>query len=194
MEKNPNKNLDTAVSASDKPDRVMESTSTTADTGKDRPKKDVEDSNSSKVTAVGSLTGNGAPVSDTEKKIRRAERFGITVQLSEEEKRNTRAERFGTGSSLHGSDTLKKSEDLKRKARAERFGLPVQPVAVDEETKKKARLERFASATKPDGQEEEKRKARAARFSQPTPSSLSLNGKGNIEPKAAIMGKAGGGS
>ncbi|KAF8407135.1 hypothetical protein HHK36_006260 [Tetracentron sinense] len=32
--------------------------------------------------------------------------------------------RFGTGSTLHGSDELKKSEELKRKARAERFSQP----------------------------------------------------------------------
>lgn len=37
--------------------------------------------------------GNDAPLSDVQKKIRRAERFGISVQLSEKEKRNSRAER-----------------------------------------------------------------------------------------------------
>ncbi|KAA8521508.1 hypothetical protein F0562_012182 [Nyssa sinensis] len=36
---------------------------------------------------------NDAPVSNIQKKIRRAERFGMPVQLSEEEKRNSRAER-----------------------------------------------------------------------------------------------------
>ena len=35
-----------------------------------------------------------APLSDVEKKIRRAERFGISVQLSEQEKRNSRAQRY----------------------------------------------------------------------------------------------------
>jgi hypothetical protein len=35
-----------------------------------------------------------APLSDVQKKMRRAERFGITVQLSEKEKRNSRAERY----------------------------------------------------------------------------------------------------
>lgn len=35
----------------------------------------------------------GAPVNDTWKKIQRAERFGVPVQLSEQEKRYSRAER-----------------------------------------------------------------------------------------------------
>lgn len=47
-------------------------------------KKDGEDS---KATTV------AAPVTDTQKKKRRAERFGMPVQLSEQEKRNSRAER-----------------------------------------------------------------------------------------------------
>ncbi|KVI09530.1 hypothetical protein Ccrd_012077 [Cynara cardunculus var. scolymus] len=64
---------------------------------------------------------NGASVNDTQRKIRRAERFGMPVQLSEEEKRNSRAERFGTAPGSQGSDTTKKAEELKRKARAERF-------------------------------------------------------------------------
>ncbi|KAA8519263.1 hypothetical protein F0562_013519 [Nyssa sinensis] len=37
---------------------------------------------------------NDAPVSNIQKKIRRAEPFGMPVQLSEEEKRNSRAERI----------------------------------------------------------------------------------------------------
>lgn len=41
-----------------------------------------------------SVDGHDAPVSDFQKKIRRAERFGISVQLSEQEKRNSRAERY----------------------------------------------------------------------------------------------------
>lgn len=36
---------------------------------------------------------NGASANDTQKKIRRAERFGMPVKLSEQEKRNSRAER-----------------------------------------------------------------------------------------------------
>ncbi|RVW98849.1 Protein modifier of SNC1 11 [Vitis vinifera] len=43
---------------------------------------------------VASSPTNTATVSDIQKKIRRAERFGMPVQLSEEEKRNSRAERY----------------------------------------------------------------------------------------------------
>ncbi|CAL5388071.1 unnamed protein product [Camellia sinensis] len=118
-------------------------------------------------------------VSNIQRKIRRAERFGMPVQLSEEEKRNSRAQRFGIGSTVHGSDALKKSEEQKRKARAERFGI-VQSEPVDEAAKKKARLARFGAATKTDPLEEDKKKARAIRFSQPKSGSLSqVNGKGN---------------
>ncbi|KAG5550043.1 hypothetical protein RHGRI_015115 [Rhododendron griersonianum] len=121
-------------------------------------------------------------VSSVQKKIRRAERFGMPVQLSEEEKRNSRAERFGTTSAVHESDTLKQSEEHKRKARAERFGL-AQSVTADEEAKKKARLSRFGAVPavpKANAQEEDKKKARALRFSQPPNGSLSqLDGKGN---------------
>lgn len=41
----------------------------------------------------GNVNGDDAPVTDIQKKMRRAERFGMSVQLSEEEKRNSRAER-----------------------------------------------------------------------------------------------------
>lgn len=55
-------------------------------------KKDDADSN-----AIGSVTGADSgdisPVDDIQKKIRRAERFGVSVKLTEEEKRNSRAER-----------------------------------------------------------------------------------------------------
>ncbi|KAL3531878.1 hypothetical protein ACH5RR_005399 [Cinchona calisaya] len=134
----------------------------------------------------------GGAVTDIQKKIRRAERFGMPVQLSEEEKRNSRAERFGMGTGSHGSGALKKSEENKRKARAERFGL-VQSTSADEDAKKKARLARFAPASKPDSAEEDKRKARALRFSQNQPTSLTqLNGDGKVETKVAVLGKAGG--
>lgn len=43
-------------------------------------------------------SGNDAPLSDIQKKMRRAERFGISVQLSEKEKRNSRAERSNSKS------------------------------------------------------------------------------------------------
>ncbi|KAF7804510.1 protein MODIFIER OF SNC1 11 [Senna tora] len=146
-----------------------------------------------------SLAAQDAPISDTQKKMRRAERFGISVQLSEQEKRNSRAERFaccrfGTGSTLQASDKSK-SEELKRKARAERFGMTSPTSAADEETKKKARLARFAPVSKTDPLEEDKRKARALRFSNPPTSSLpQVNGEGNVETKAAVAGKAGGGA
>ncbi|XP_068340900.1 protein MODIFIER OF SNC1 11-like isoform X1 [Pyrus communis] len=145
-----------------------------------------------------SATGDAAaPATAIEKKMRRAERFGISVQLTEKEKRNSRAERFGTVSTSHGSEASKKSEDLKRKARAERFGLPGPAVVGDEDAKKKARLARFAPNAKPDAktdpQEEEKRKARALRFSNTSKGSLTqVNDKGNVEQKAAIAGSAGG--
>ncbi|CAA6654838.1 unnamed protein product [Spirodela intermedia] len=116
-------------------------------------------------------------VTDLQKKLLRAERFGMPVQLSEEEKRSSRAERFGMGSTIHG-----KSEELKRKARAERFGVAAQPSG-DEEEKKKARLARFGQAPASDTLEEEKRKARAARFSQTAPPAPSeSNGKFSHSP------------
>ncbi|KAF2282619.1 hypothetical protein GH714_043801 [Hevea brasiliensis] len=187
LQDNPSKTLGETVAAPAVPDRVEDSTINSpsiASLGTDTIKNDGEDSKSSKGTAV-SRSGDTAAVSDTEKKIRRAERFGITVQLSEQEKRNSRAERFGTGVAV------KTSEELKRKARAERFGLLA---TADEEAKKKARLERFAPTSKTDVLGEEKRKAKDIRNSQPSSNSLPINGKGNIEPKAAIAGNAGGGS
>ncbi|XP_060176577.1 protein MODIFIER OF SNC1 11-like isoform X2 [Lycium barbarum] len=125
--------------------------------------------------------------SNIQKKMKRAERFGMPVKLSEEEKRNSRAERFGTGSPVQGSDASKKAEEHKKQARAERFGL-VKSDTTDEEVKKKARLTRFAPPpAKTDPVEEDKRKARALRFSQPQ-----TNGKGNVEQEAVAVDKAGG--
>ncbi|KAL2554477.1 Protein MODIFIER OF SNC1 11 [Forsythia ovata] len=137
-----------------------------------------------------------AAATDIQKKMKRAERFGMPVKLSEEEKRNSRAERFGTGTGTasHGSDSSKQSEDLKRKARAERFGF-AQSAPADEEAKKKARGARFGSVAKSDSAEEEKKKAREKRFSQPQSGSLSkANVEGNNEVKTAIASKAGGGT
>lgn len=85
VEDNPSKTLDTAVPASTKPDRVEDSTNTassTVDSATEGPMQGADNSKSA------------APATDTDKKIRRAERFGITVQLSEKEKRNSRAERY----------------------------------------------------------------------------------------------------
>lgn len=44
------------------------------------------------LAALEAAVASGA-AADLEKKLRRAERFGVAVQLSEEEKRRTRAER-----------------------------------------------------------------------------------------------------
>ncbi|KAG0463729.1 hypothetical protein HPP92_019798 [Vanilla planifolia] len=118
----------------------------------------------SEISQEGGATATTSPPASTlEKKIRRAERFGVPVQLSEEEKRNSRAERFGTALPSAAKDVVV-SEEQKRKARAERFGLAGDSSA-DEDAKKKARLERFSQDPKPNSVEEEKRKARAARFS-----------------------------
>ncbi|KAK6140328.1 hypothetical protein DH2020_025923 [Rehmannia glutinosa] len=144
------------------------------------------------VAAKTSDVDEGGVVTDIQKKMKRAERFGTQVHLSEEEKRNSRAERFGTGSAHNGLDSSKQSEELKRKARAERFGV-VQSAPADEEVKKKARLTRFGSSAPTDPAEEDKKKARALRFSQPD-SSSKPNGEGNVEVKTAIAGKAGGGT
>ncbi|OAY70312.1 Protein MODIFIER OF SNC1 11 [Ananas comosus] len=65
--------------------------------------------------AAATATAAAGEESDLQKKIRRAERFGMPVMLSEEEKRNTRAESsIRTG----GTGPL---EEQKRKARAERL-------------------------------------------------------------------------
>ncbi|KAJ8491596.1 hypothetical protein OPV22_013317 [Ensete ventricosum] len=122
-----------------------------------------------------------APVTDLQKKLRRAERFGTPVMLSEEEKRNSRAERFGTTSTFDGGKIGGPLEEQKRKARAERFGLKAE---TDEEAKKKARLERFAPDSKLDTSEEEKRKARAIRFSQASPK---VSGQANSDLKATAL-------
>ncbi|XP_017258225.1 protein MODIFIER OF SNC1 11 [Daucus carota subsp. sativus] len=127
----------------------------------------------------------------TEKKILRADRFGIPVQLSEQEKRNSRSHRFGTGFGSNGSDDVNKSEKDKRKARADRFGLE-QAVTSAEEEKKKARLARFAPVAKVDSVEEEKRKARALRFSELSSSLSGVNSEG-IGAKAVVSIKEGGG-
>ncbi|KAG8374276.1 hypothetical protein BUALT_Bualt11G0114700 [Buddleja alternifolia] len=133
---------------------------------------------------------DGGAVTDIQKKMKRAERFGMPVKLSEEEKRNSRAERFGTGSAVNELDSSKSSEELKRKARGERFGI-VRSDPAGEEAKKKARLARFASSPQTDPAEEDKKKARAIRFSQ-SDSGSKANGKGNIEAKTAIAGEDGG--
>ncbi|KAG2245126.1 hypothetical protein Bca52824_093023 [Brassica carinata] len=145
--------------------------------------------------SIGAGSGDvSSPVDDVQKKIRRAERFGVSVKLTEEEKRNSRAERFGTVAAVKGSEGTKKAEELKRKARADRFGVPASSSSssttkadnTEEEAKKKARLARFGKDTKVDSAEEDKRKARALRFSKPaSDSSSELPGKLNVGKEAA---------
>nr|XP_004246720.1 protein MODIFIER OF SNC1 11 [Solanum lycopersicum] len=176
----------TAVSEAPAHDSATDSLkSPTSDGVKDQAKLDK--------AADGGGGGGGGKDTDIQKKMKRAERFGMTVQLSEEEKRNTRAERFGT-SAPQGSDASKKAEEQKRKARAERFGLS-QSDSTDEDAKKKARLARFAPPAKADPVEEDKRKARALRFSQSKSGSQSQeNGKEKTEQETVAVEKAGGGT
>ncbi|KAK5804315.1 hypothetical protein PVK06_031964 [Gossypium arboreum] len=158
-EENPKKTLDAASPSMDKSDPPSASTLSDAEVS-------VKEGEGLKTTgnAVGLAAGErSCPADDTQKKIRRAERFGLPIQLSEQEKRNSRAERFGTAPSSKGSEESKQLEELKRKARAERFGIAASTTATDEDAKKKARLARFAPYSKPDSVEEEKRKLRAIR-------------------------------
>ncbi|XP_043709075.1 protein MODIFIER OF SNC1 11 isoform X2 [Telopea speciosissima] len=194
------KTLETAALQPSLTERLDESANPStgpSDTATDDTKKEGEESKeigSEKTEATMASAGAAAaPVSDLDKKMRRAERFGVSVQLSEEEKRNSRAERFGTAPIPHGSNVGQKSEEQKRKARAERFGLPSESPA-DEDSKKKARLARFAIVSKMDNLEEEKKKARAIRFSQPqSGASSKVNGSANSE-QTDIEGKAHGGT
>ncbi|XP_010907841.1 uncharacterized protein [Elaeis guineensis] len=140
---------------------------------------------SSAQTAATSEPLAAAPATDLEKKLRRAERFGMPVQLSEDEKRSARAQRFGTGPISPGKTVEGKLEEQKRKARAERFGLTGYSPA-DEEAKKKARLARFTHNPKPDALEEEKRKARAIRFPVTSNSSPQTNGEAKSESNTTV--------
>ncbi|KAK4797752.1 hypothetical protein SAY86_030078 [Trapa natans] len=137
-------------------------------------------------TVVPRVANDVGPDNDIQKKIRRAERFGVQVQLSEAEKRSSRAERFGTTAGMKKPDVLSQSEELKRKARGERFGTSTPPANTDDEVaKKKARLARFSSGSaKISSEEEDKRKARAARFSNPLSNPLS-----EVSGKEAVVGR-----
>ncbi|CAI2171313.1 14753_t:CDS:2 [Funneliformis geosporum] len=110
----------------------------------------------------------GVELSDSDKKLQRAARFGTTVTnpldapltaprlpnrklsiVENEEKLKKRAERFGldkSESSTNTTNTL--SEEEKKRKRAERFGLNASPNSVsnsiNEEDKKKRRAERLS--------------------------------------------------
>ncbi|KAL3628568.1 hypothetical protein CASFOL_027614 [Castilleja foliolosa] len=160
-----------------------------SDAGSDESKSEPAATETAEKSNGGDADGS---VTDVQKKMKRAERFGVSVHLSEEEKRNSRAERFGAGPALNGADSSKESEELKKKARAERFGA-VKSTTADEEVKKKARLSRFGSSPSTDPAEEDKKKARALRFSQPD-SSSKANGEGDTKGNTTVASKAGGGT
>lgn len=82
---NPSQTLDPTISSSAQTPASVPPSSTDGGSSKERDE--------SKGSGKASVVDDGAPVSDVQRKMRRAERFGISVQLSEEEKRNSRAER-----------------------------------------------------------------------------------------------------
>ncbi|KAF5471750.1 hypothetical protein F2P56_008520 [Juglans regia] len=142
--------------AQENPVKTLDSTVSEPDLHEHSPNniltKDCEDPNST----VSSPAGDDGPVSNIQKKTRRAERFGITLQLTEEEKRNSRAERFGLCDASVAPD-----DESRKKTTADVEGK--KKATADEEAKKKARLARFAPVSKTDTVEEEKRKARTIR-------------------------------
>uniref|UniRef100_M0ZPG4 THO1-MOS11 C-terminal domain-containing protein n=1 Tax=Solanum tuberosum TaxID=4113 RepID=M0ZPG4_SOLTU len=162
---NPIKTLVQSPDPNPNPTAVSESPSHESAT--DSLKSPLSDGAKDQVKLDTAADGGGGKDTDIQKKMKRAERFGMTVQLSEEEKRNTRAERFGLSQSN----------------------------STDEEAKKKARLARFAPPAKADPVEEDKRKARALRFSQSQSGSQSQeNGKEKTEQETVEVEKAGGGT
>lgn len=88
-EENPKKTLDAASPSMDKSDPPSASTLSDAEVSV----KEGEGLTTTE-TAVGLASGESSgTANDIQKKIRRAERFGVPIQLSEQEKRNSRAER-----------------------------------------------------------------------------------------------------
>ncbi|KAJ0704670.1 hypothetical protein HanPI659440_Chr14g0565171 [Helianthus annuus] len=95
----------TTTATDDRPTNALDTVPTTT-TEKQPPassadKKDVDsgETKSNSTTDPVTVTADsnnedGGSVTDTQRKIRRAERFGMPVKLSEEEKRNSRAERI----------------------------------------------------------------------------------------------------
>ncbi|KAG6498013.1 hypothetical protein ZIOFF_045919 [Zingiber officinale] len=120
------------------------------------------------------------PVTDLEKKLRRAERFGMQVVLSEVEKRNSRAER----QALQNNEQRELMELIefgnalpKVLQRLKHFGIEISVwfgtgsnlsgskiVGQPEEEKRKARAERFGLKVDDVADEEAKKKARLERF------------------------------
>lgn len=76
------------------------------------------------------------PLTEFEKKRRRAERFGTHPNFSEDEKRRIRAARFGIV-----------DEEAKKEARAERFGKDLQEQNLRESEKRKIRAARFGTVS-----------------------------------------------
>lgn len=94
---NPTKTVDIPVPAAAKPDLPVDppsdtptatSPSSVVDSAENGSKADTQD------PKTAAADDGSAPATAVEKKMRRAERFGISVQLTEEEKRNSRAERY----------------------------------------------------------------------------------------------------
>lgn len=58
------------------------------------PNKEAGLSKGTESPVLSPAENDAVPANDIDKKMRRAERFGVPVQLTEAEKRNSRAERF----------------------------------------------------------------------------------------------------
>ncbi|EFJ08503.1 hypothetical protein SELMODRAFT_448028 [Selaginella moellendorffii] len=128
------------------------------------------------------------PLSDMEKKQRRAERFGVGLNFSEDEKRKLRASRFNA-SDKKGVSKAKvsiESETEKKNARAARFGT-ANVASANEDAKKRARLDRFSGVDS--NLEAEKKKARAARFAA-TSNEENLKKKLGTDTTPELMGKS----
>eukprot|EP00347_Sterkiella_histriomuscorum_P023144 403335780 len=82
---------------------------------------------------------------EQEKRLARAQKFGLNTSETEEQKRQERAVKFGliSASAVTGAKPSKQEMDEKRKERAQRFGLTT---ADDEEEKRLKRLERFGQS------------------------------------------------
>lgn len=121
------------------------------------------------------------PMTEEEKRIARAERFGVQNESVEKQKQIARAERFG----LDNADLDRE----KRKQRAERFGVHNADLEAE---KKKQRAERFGTES-----EEAKKAAREARFGTGGPASGKKDSKldrplpGSPKKRAAVAAEKG---